>query len=301
MPRSRLLEALEQELPGASLQEAEGRCALLPRSGREVARALSLAASAGVKIVGPGADGDADGHAAVCMDLRRMADVLSIDDTSHIVHAEAGIDLAHLEEELGRRGLTLGIEGPVPEIPLGTWLARGAPGARDRADDPVDSLVAGVEMILPDGRELELRPAPRRAVGPDLIGTVVGARGCLGVVIGAHVVARRRMPPERLAFRFGERRPAEATLAWIRGRGVRPAAAHLLEHGGSTFLCITLRMAPERARIAATVARAEAGERGGEEVDPADAPEASPPTARVPAEIVLELAERLDPAGVLRP
>lgn len=294
MPRNRLLAALDRDLPGA-FQESDGRTCILPKCTRDVATAIRLAREVGARLQPPGGP-PRDG--AVPVDLRRMGDVLAIDDTSHLVHVEGGVRIPSLEVELRRRHLTLGIEGALPEESVSAWLALGAPGARDHADDPVDQLVAGLEVVLPDGREIDIRPAPRRAVGPDLVAALIGARGRLGVITGAHLVARRHTDAAELAFRFPSRKDALAARAWIRGRGVRPASTALV--GADDDIVLRVRLEGTGALRAASedVARRTARERGGVEIDPGDAP--SRPAATPPPEsaIVAQLARRLDRCGV---
>lgn len=295
MPRDRLLAALDREMPGA-FQEADGRSCILPKSASDIARAIRSAAQVGARLQGPGAP-PRDG--AVPIDLRRMSGILSIDDTSHLVHVEGGVRIPTLEVELRRRNLTLGIEGTLPEESVSAWLALGAPGGRDHADDPVDQLVAGVEAVLADGRQIDIRPAPRRAVGPDLVGALVGGRGRLGVITGAHLVARRRTETAELAFRFPTRERADAAQAWIRGRGVRPASSAVVEGDGDVVLHLRIEGPPSLRAASAEVARRTAIERDGVEIDPLQAPPRPRPSVPPLSEIVRRLARRLDPGGVL--
>jgi alkyldihydroxyacetonephosphate synthase len=103
---------------------------------------------------------------------------LTLDRVSLLVEVDAGMRVAACEAELRAEGLTLALETLDParaeSMLVGDWLARGAPGARDPWADPADHLVAGLTATLKDGRTLAIRPAPRRAVGPDLIALVVG-------------------------------------------------------------------------------------------------------------------------------
>ena len=97
-----------------------------------------------------------------------------IDRTSLLVRVPGAATLASIEQTLQRDGLTLGVAAT--DDAVGDWLARGAPGAPSTLSDPADHLVAGVTATLVNGTTLEVRPAPRRAVGPDLMALVVGAR-----------------------------------------------------------------------------------------------------------------------------
>ena len=98
-----------------------------------------------------------------------------LDRESLLVEVEGGETLGHLEAYLASSELTLDVEGATsPNDTVASWLARGARGARDAWLDPADHLLAGLEMRLHDGTHVAIRPAPRRAVGPDLVSLVVG-------------------------------------------------------------------------------------------------------------------------------
>jgi alkyldihydroxyacetonephosphate synthase len=133
---------------------------------------------------------------------------VEIDGTSLLVRAGGEVDLAALEEQLGKAGLTLDVSLEGPGSTVGDWLARAAPGARDRWLDPVDQLIAGLEATLVDGRRLRIHPAPRRAVGPDLSALFVGAGGRFGRIDAAWLRVHRReiARPESTPFRL-ERDP----------------------------------------------------------------------------------------------
>jgi alkyldihydroxyacetonephosphate synthase len=103
-----------------------------------------------------------------------------IDRESLLVCAAGAMDVATLERQLNDSGLTLDATFP-PEVgTVDDWLSRGAPGSRDRWQDPADQTVAGLDATLAGGRVLHIRPAPRRAVGPDLSALFVGAGGRFG-------------------------------------------------------------------------------------------------------------------------
>jgi alkyldihydroxyacetonephosphate synthase len=122
--------------------------------------------------------------------------LLSVDRESLLACIEGTTDLATAERLLRDVGLTLDAVPPEPSSTLADWLARGAPGARDRWLDPADQLLAGLDATLTSGRSLSIRPAPRRAVGPDLTALLVGAGGRYGRIDRAwmrvHEVGARR-------------------------------------------------------------------------------------------------------------
>jgi FAD/FMN-containing dehydrogenase len=293
VPRDRLIEALSEALPGA-VQEAAGRAAFLPRSEAELADALRIATRIGAPMCAPGAE-PRDG--AVPIDLRRMNDLLAFDDESNLVHVEAGATLREVEAALGERNLTLAMTNAT-EVAVGAWLSKGAEGARDLGADPVDQLVAGLSAVLPDGRLLHIRPAPRRAVGPDLIGAFIGGRGRLGIISSAHLVARPRTAETIAAFRFDAPDAAASALAWMRGVGVRPVGSEIrVGDGDGAVLAIRLD-GPDRVRdVRTAVARRVAEERGGVSIDEPRAPVGA--RALSPSPATVALADAIDAEGVL--
>ena len=107
---------------------------------------------------------------------------INVDRASLLASIVGTTRLDDAEQVLRAQGLTLDTSIPSPAPSLAEWLARGAPGARDRWLDPVDQLLAGLDATLKDGRAISIRPAPRRAVGPDLTSLFVGAGDRFGRV-----------------------------------------------------------------------------------------------------------------------
>ena len=153
----------------------------------------------------------------------------SVDTASQLVHARGEATLADVERSLLGQGLSLALGAGAPplETTVAAWLASGAHGAPDPWVDPVDHLVAGFTARLSSGVDLEVRPAPRRAVGPDLYALFHGAGERAGVITSAHLRGHGGGRPRPLATTI-ERDPAasEAELGWIdralqAARGVR--------------------------------------------------------------------------------
>ncbi len=113
----------------------------------------------------------------------------SFDEASLLVWANGETKLSDLEALARARGLTLGWE--VADEPVAQFLSRGAPGAPDPYEDPVDQLVAGFTAKLASGDELVVRPCPRRAVGPDLFSLFLGQEARVGQVSSAHLRLHR--------------------------------------------------------------------------------------------------------------
>ena len=136
---------------------------------------------------------------------------LELDRESLLACIEGTTDLATAERLLNDAGLTLDARLP-SSTTLADWLAQGAPGSRDPWLDPADQLLAGLDATLADGRVLGVRPAPRRAVGPDLTALFVGAHGRFGRIDRAwmrvHPVGATR--PTSPSFRHDRDPPLSA-------------------------------------------------------------------------------------------
>ena len=122
------------------------------------------------------------------------ANGIDIDATSLLVEVHASKTLDALETELAARGFTLGVtlDEAGAALAVGDWLAKGAPGAASMFADPADHLVAGLEATLVNGKKLEVRPGPRRAVGPDLTALLVGTQQRFGRIDRAWLRIHRR-------------------------------------------------------------------------------------------------------------
>ncbi|EYF06354.1 FAD-binding oxidoreductase [Chondromyces apiculatus] len=150
-----------------------------------------------------------------------------LDRASLLVHAAGSTSLAEIEHALVQEGLSLGLgaEAPPLDMRLDAWLAAGARGAPDPWLDPVDHLVAGFTARLASGGELEVRPAPRRAVGPDLFTLFQGMEGRAGAVTSAWLRARHAAGPRPMPTTLARNPDVEAAEAgWIEA-ATRAAAA----------------------------------------------------------------------------
>lgn len=229
---------LASALGGAANVEGE---ALLfrPLEADEAARGVRLAHERGVRVEARG-----EPRAGVMtLDLSGLDRILEIDGPSRLIHAEVGVPLAEVEERLRESGSSL-MTSATGSLTVGAYLESGCAGTRSIEDDPVGQVVAGIVALTPDGRLLEIRPAPRRAVGPDWIGAILAGGSEIAIPVSAHLVAREARSLHALGFYFSSRDAAEQALAWMRGRGARPAHARLRDEGEGALLSIWLEAGP---------------------------------------------------------
>lgn len=139
----------------------------------------------------------------------------ALDAQSLLAEVDAQLSIGAVEALLSRRGLTLGLSGGIDwSSSLAVWVARGAPGAKDPWADPVGSLVAGFEASA-GGVEVNVRSAPRRATGPDLLALFAGAQERVGVVerVTLAVTECRARVPRAQPFNWDRDPPLSSTEA----------------------------------------------------------------------------------------
>jgi alkyldihydroxyacetonephosphate synthase len=141
---------------------------------------------------------------------------MKIDRDALLIDADGQMPIRAVQRALDAEGLTLALEGELPEMTVAAWLAEGAPGARARFVDPVDQLVSGFTARFHDGRTITMRPAPRRSVGPDLWALVFGQKERFGKILRADLRAIVRdgayVSP---AFRFVDRPVSDEEAALL--------------------------------------------------------------------------------------
>ena len=122
------------------------------------------------------------------LNLQRMSRFLSLDERSLVAEFEAGIMGANLELELNRRGYSA---GNIPQSlycsTLGGWISTRAAGQFSTKYGKIEDMVLGMEVVLPDGSLLNIKPVPRRSVGPSLKDLFLGGEGALGIVTRATI------------------------------------------------------------------------------------------------------------------
>jgi alkyldihydroxyacetonephosphate synthase len=118
---------------------------------------------------------------------------MNLDDVSLLLEADGFESMADVEDYLTAKGLTLGfdVNAEVAAMSVANWIARGSPGAKSHFADPADHVLAGLVGTL-GKRTIDIRPGPRRAVGPDLVALFAGTGDRLGRVTTAWIRVHRR-------------------------------------------------------------------------------------------------------------
>jgi glycolate oxidase len=181
----------DQAAPG--LLEA-GFPALLarPRTTAEVQAVMRVASAIGTPVVPRGAGSGLSGGAnaidgCIVLSLERMTDIETIDPRSLVAVVQPGVVNDVLRQKALRDDLFY-----APDPASMTWSTIGGNVATNAGGlccvkyGVTRDAVLGLEVVLADGRVVELGRTTRKGVvGYDLVGLMVGSEGTLGVVTKA--------------------------------------------------------------------------------------------------------------------
>jgi alkyldihydroxyacetonephosphate synthase len=174
-----------------------------PGSVDEVSRILAFANERRVPVVPWGGGSGTQGgalpiHHGIVIDLKRLNQIVEINERSLYVTAQAGVNGTQLEWALNERGLTL------PHYPasancatLGGYLAPRGSGTISTKYGKAEDLVMSMEVALPDGRVIRTPNVPNHASGPDFMRLFLGSEGTFGVITEA-TMRITKLPEVRL-------------------------------------------------------------------------------------------------------
>lgn len=186
-----------EEAVGAAHVSGDEAFTVRPGAAAEIAEVMRIAGDSQLAVFPMGTASRrrqaGRGPLHIIVDMTRMTHVLHLDETSLVVHAQAGTTGLKLEELLVPRGLTLGDFPPAAlTSTLGGLLAVRTPGKSSPRHGFLEDAVLGVSAVLADGRTIHSRVAPRRATGPDLSRMLLGSEGTLGILTGVVLRIHRR-------------------------------------------------------------------------------------------------------------
>ena len=167
----------------------------------------------------------------IAVDLKRMNRLLKVDSGRLQIRAQAGINGEILERELKRRHWTLGhFPSSIYAATLGGYLACRSAGQFSSLYGKIEDMVEAMQVVLADGRIVELAEVRQRPGVLDLQELFLGSEGTLGIVTEATL--RVHPQPEHQEF-FGFLFPnLESGLEAIRSimqAGLTPAVARLYD------------------------------------------------------------------------
>jgi len=118
----------------------------------------------------------------VVVDLKRMRS-MKIHGKDLLVEANSGLNGYYLEDELNEKGYTMGnIPQSLYPSTIGGWVGTKALGQFSTKYGGIEDMLKGIEMVIPPGKELCLKPHARTSTGPDLRKLFLGSEGTLGIM-----------------------------------------------------------------------------------------------------------------------
>ncbi len=252
-----------------------------PSDVGEVARLLEWAEVSSTPVVPFGGGSSVvqgiDGRDHIVVDLSALDHISEVDVKSRLVTAGAGVTGPRLRTALAENGFMLGHEPQSHDIStVGGWVATRACGQLSAGYGGIEKLVAGLEAVLPGGRTIVSKVAPRRSTGPDLGALMIGSEGTLGIV--TEVTLRVSPIPETRAdacVRFDHMRDAIAACRALAQSRLAPTVVRAYDAEDSVLFTMSLDDPPTGPLLLMSF-------------DGDDAP------ARVEAAVALTKGERLD-------
>ncbi len=162
-----------------------------PGSPEEISEIMSIANNYEIPVVPWGGGSGTQGgalpiHGGILLDVKRLNEIIEIDEQSLTVTAQAGINGQQLEWALNEEGLTL------PHYPasancatLGGYLAPRGSGTISTKYGKAEELVLNMEVVLPDGRIIRTPHVPHHAAGPGFMNLFLGSEGTFGTITEA--------------------------------------------------------------------------------------------------------------------
>ncbi len=226
---TRRLSGRDRTLTGWG-RTAPGRCRVVEPRGADEARAALGARSRGVPfrgVIARGA-GRSYGDAAqntggVVLDMTALDKVISIDPTTRLVTAEAGVTIAQLMARLCDHGMTLPVVPGTSQVTLGGAIASDIHGKNHHCDGGFARHVATLSLLTPGGGVSDVSPE----LDGELFYATLGGMGLTGVILQATIRAEPMSAPwvaadtdrtagleETLALMSGEE-PRRYSVAWL--------------------------------------------------------------------------------------
>ena len=211
-------------------------CVVSPASIDDVARVLRYASQQRLAVVPFGAGSGVCGgvlpeNGTIVVDLRRLDQVLEVNDPGLYVRAQAGVMGDRLESHLNERGFTMRhFPQSIALSTVGGWVATRAAGQYSTRYGNTEDMLLALEAVLPDGSPVRTRIGPRSATGPDVRQVFLGAEGTLGIV--TEVTLRILPLPEATrgqSFRFASMEAGLEAIRRLMRAGWRPPVVRLYD------------------------------------------------------------------------
>ena len=209
---------------------------VFPQNTEQVSRIVKLAARERVPIVPRGAGTGLSGGAipiegGILVAFSRMNRILDVDAENMRAVVQPGVVNQTLSDSVAHLGLYF---APDPSsqkaCTIGGNVAENSGGPHTLALGVTVNHVTGLEVVLPNGKVIELGGKAQDSTGLDLTGFFVGSEGTMGVV--TRITVKLTKLPEHvttLLAIYNTVEDAANTVVAITQSGVTPAALEMLD------------------------------------------------------------------------
>ncbi len=214
---------------------------VLPESAEQVQQVVRLCYEEGIPFVARGSGTGLSGGAlpvesGVLIVLARMRRILEVDIANQRVVVEPGVINLHVTQEVAGEGY-LYVPDPSSQLisSIGGNLAENSGGVHCLKYGFTTNHVTGAEVVLADGSMVHIggQKSPD-APGYDLLGTLVGSEGTLGIATKIWLrVVREPESVRTLLAAFEDTEQAGDAVSGIIGAGIVPAGIEMMDR-----LCI---------------------------------------------------------------
>jgi glycolate oxidase len=212
--------------------------AVFPKNAAEVAAIVQLCNEQGVSFVPRGAGTSLAGGGlpvggGVMIVLTRMREISEVNLRDRYAVVEPGVVNAHLNKRLAGTGFHY---APDPSsqgaCTIGGNVSTNAGGPHTLKYGVTVNHVLGVELVTSDGEIVQIGGSAEGTAGPDLVGTIVGGEGTLGIVTKIWVRLTRDPQGVRTMLGvFDSVDDATQAISAIIGAGIIPAALEMMDQG----------------------------------------------------------------------
>ncbi len=212
------------------------RAVVFPRTTEQVSAIMKVAADSGVPIVPRGAGTGLSGgsiarEGGIILGFARMNRILEIDLANQRAVVQPGVVNYDLSSAVLRDGYYF---APDPSsqkaCTIGGNVAENSGGPHTLAYGVTVNHVTGLEVVLPDGRVVELGGKAIDACGYDLTGFFVGSEGTLGIATKITVkLTRLAESVVTMLAIFHTVDDAAHSVVAITSEGITPSALELLD------------------------------------------------------------------------
>src|SRR5271163_2056062 len=233
---SRTTELKVYECDGWTVEKSAPDVLLLPRSTAQLSAILAALDRRGIAFVPRGAGTGLSGgclplNAPAMICTSKMNRIIEIDLENRRVTAESGVVNLHVTNAVKSKGFFYAPD-PSSQVActIGGNIAENSGGPHTLKYGVTSNHVLALELVLPDGKVVDLGGPAEERCGYDLVGAVVGAEGTAGIVTRATLRLMREPENHRtLLATFPDAETATRAVSMIIASGIVPAALEMMD------------------------------------------------------------------------